>query len=332
MGGKLACELAVGILTGGISAASGRLAKQLADLPGLMRKIDDWLTRRNNGGDGNDGGEEVDTDAGPGTCAAPSSFPTGTEVLLADGARRPIELVRPGDMVFAFDPDDGSWAPRTVLNQWSYLDTDEMATLNLTDGSTVTATDHHRFWSSSSRTFREAEQLTPGEQLVTPKGTVLVGAVFVEPSAPTLVWELTVAVDHTFAVFAGDNAIAVHNQVCVTPIKARALLREALGTCQFVVKCQAHHLFGVVEHGSPLGKKLQGWGIDLNGQENGVWLPSEPVAGYEGAIHNGRHLTSYGDAVRNRLADATNRDDALAILAGIRKDLINGDLRLNNPK
>lgn len=32
------------------------------------------------------------------------------------------------------------------------------------------------------------------------------------PSAPTLVWELTVAVDHTFAVYAGDHAVVVHNQ------------------------------------------------------------------------------------------------------------------------
>ncbi len=54
--------------------------------------------------------------------------------------------VRPGDMVLAFDPDESSWAPRAVLAQWSYLDTDEMATLRLNDGTTVTATDHHRFW------------------------------------------------------------------------------------------------------------------------------------------------------------------------------------------
>ncbi len=89
-------------------AASGRLAKQLADLPGLMKKIDDWLTRRNNGGD-DDGGEGDDTDAGD-ACPT-SSFPTGTEVLLADGTRRPIDQVHPGDMVFAFDPKNGSWAP-----------------------------------------------------------------------------------------------------------------------------------------------------------------------------------------------------------------------------
>lgn len=217
--GKIGCELAIGILTGGASAAGGRLAKQLADLPGLMRKIDDWLTRRNNGTDGD--GTDPDGGTAPGTCAA-SSFPTGTEVLMADGTPRAIEQLEPGDMVLAFDAGDGSWAPRMVLHQWSYLDTDEMATLRLADGSSVAATDHHRFWSSSSRTFREAEQLDPGEQLATPTGTVGLTEVTVRPSGPTLVWELTVAVDHTFAVLAGPHPLAVHNR-CDPPPSADAI-------------------------------------------------------------------------------------------------------------
>ncbi len=102
--------------------------------------------------------------------------------------------------------------PRTVLNQWSYLDTDEMATLRLVDGSTVTATDHHRFWSSSSAPSEKPNSSPPASGWSRPRDRCRSDTVARGASAPTLVWELTVAVDHTFAVFAGDNAIAVHNQ------------------------------------------------------------------------------------------------------------------------
>lgn len=197
--GKIGCELAVGILTGG-ATASGRFANLLGDVNRFADRVRDWIRRGDKDGDG-----DVDV------CTA-SSFPSGTEVLLADGSRRRIEAIRAGDTVLAFDAVNGAWAGRPVLRQWSYLDTDEMATLRLTDGSTVSATDHHRFWSASRGGFEELEALTPGERLQTPQGPVFVDDVSVRPSAPTLVWELSVAVDHTYAVFAGDSAVAVHNR------------------------------------------------------------------------------------------------------------------------
>lgn len=199
--GKIGCQLAVAVLTGG-AAAAGRFGDLLGDVNRFVDRVRDWMGRRDGNGD-----RDIDVDLCP-----TSSFPAGTDVLLADGTRRPIEAVRPGDSVLALDPVGGTWAARPVLDQWSYLDTDEMATLVLADGSAVSATDHHQFWSASRGRFAELEGLMPGERLAAAGGRpVVVDRVAVWPSGPTRVWELTVAVDHTFAVFAGEHAVAVHN-------------------------------------------------------------------------------------------------------------------------
>ena len=204
--GQIGCEMAVGILTAGAGAT--RLRRIFADA-GFADRVREWMRRRD------------------GDACRLSSFPTGTGVLLADRSTRPIEDVRPGDLVWAFDPAAGTWGARSVLAQWSYLDTDEMATVRLVDGASVSATDHHRFWSESRGGFAAAEELSPGELLRTPAGPVAVEGVAVQPSGPTLVWELTVAVDHTFAVLAGPHAIAVHNErgECFDP-EVRARLEE----------------------------------------------------------------------------------------------------------
>lgn len=214
--GKIGCSIAIGILTDG-ALSSQRFKDLFGDFNTLRDKINDWMRRRDDSGDLPGGGCRL------------SSFPTGTEVALADGTRRPIEAVRPGDIVLAYDAAGDTWAPRPVLRQWSYLDTDEMATVRLTDGSTVTATDHHRFWSATRGRFTAADTLYPGERLQTPGGPVVVGAVREWPSGPTLVWELTVAVDHTFAVYAGDHAIAVHNRTCLDPPDAGTISRRLAG-------------------------------------------------------------------------------------------------------
>ena len=197
--GMIGCEVAVAVLTGG--AGSVRVAKLLSR-DGFLDSLRDF-ERRHDSDDGT-------PNDGPGACR--SSFPSATLVLAGDGNAVPIEAIEAGDTVAAFDPATGTWAPRAVTAQWSYLDTDEMATLALADGSTVSATDHHRFYNASADAFEELEDLSSGDELVTPTGRVGVESVTLWPSAPTLVWELSVEVDHSFAVFAGDHAVAVHNQ------------------------------------------------------------------------------------------------------------------------
>ena len=121
-----------------------------------------------------------------------------------------------------------------------------------------------------------------------------------------------------------DNGPATGN-------KARDLLRSALGENPYPVEGQCHHIFGVELFNTPLGKKLHKWGINLNGKDNGVWLPKYDYPGRIASIHRGRHVIKmYTDEVKRRLSIATNKETALEILGDIKSALQSGRLKVNN--
>ena len=141
-----------------------------------------------------------------------NSFPTGTQVRMADGSLQPIEHVEPGDFVLAADPVTGEWSSQLVLDQWSHLDDGHLATAFFTDGSQITATDHHRFWVESSGAWVELDDVAAGDYLLTPNGVTSVAATIIHPVADTLVWELDTAGPDTFTVNTGTSDVLVHNQ------------------------------------------------------------------------------------------------------------------------
>ena len=209
--GKIGCQVAVAVLSGG-----GPLGSHLAN---KADDILDWVdTRRDGRSDGNDNGDaDVDADSdrdGDGiNCGiGGNSFPTGTDVLMANGSHRAIDQIRPGDYVLAADTTTGAWTPREVLDQWSHLDDGYMATVTLTDGSSVTATDHHEFWVASDGAWLELDQVRPGDLLLAPEGVSQVADVEITEQEETLVWELDTAIDDTFTVHTGTTNLLVHNQ------------------------------------------------------------------------------------------------------------------------
>lgn len=103
--GKIGCELALAVLTGG--AAASRLAGVLGDVD----RVRQWVQRRN--GDGRDGAGAGATVAG--SCRA-NSFVPGTAVLMADGTVEEIEDVRRGERVWATDPVTGTTSGRPVVD------------------------------------------------------------------------------------------------------------------------------------------------------------------------------------------------------------------------
>jgi hypothetical protein len=119
------------------------------------------------------------------------------------------------------------------------------------------------------------------------------------------------------------------NSVLARGTKAREVLAGNLGKHSFPVDAQAHHLFGVELFDTQLGKKLQGWGIDLNGAANGVYLPKYDYAGRVASLHRGRTAAAYTDEVVKLLGRARSGDDAIAILNKIRDDLLNGRRKIN---
>ncbi|MEV0721057.1 polymorphic toxin-type HINT domain-containing protein, partial [Asanoa sp. NPDC050611] len=154
--------------------------------------------------------------AAGGTCPVGNSFVAGTAVLLADGSSKPIEAVQPGDTVLATDPVSGRSEARSVTHtirtdsDKEYVD----VTVSTSGGGrdTITATDHHPFWSATQRRWVDAADLRPGELLRTSAGTyVQVGAVRAY-HGKQVTYNLSVDDLQTYYVLAGDTPVLVHNR------------------------------------------------------------------------------------------------------------------------
>jgi hypothetical protein len=200
--GKIGCEIAVGLLTGGASATTGRFAKVFNKMDEFIESVRDWRRRRRNGDD-----SESDS---PWLCN--NSFLAGTPVLMADGSMVPIEWVEPGDRVVTYDTENSRWRSQVVLDQWSARHRGAMATALLGDGSRISATADHPFWVESEQQWVELDEVAVGATLLSPSREVEVDRVTrsMPATAPT-VWELDVAADDNFVVGNGSVAVLVHN-------------------------------------------------------------------------------------------------------------------------
>jgi DNase/tRNase domain of colicin-like bacteriocin/Pretoxin HINT domain len=211
--GKMLCEVALIVLTDG--AIGGEVAAEELGVEGAEVAAEEaGEVGAAEGGAAEGGAAEGDAAADElPTCA--NSFPTGTQVLLADGSHEAIDRIRPGDAVLAADETTGAWSPRIVEDQWSHVDDGVMATVTLDDLSQITATDHHLFWVANDGAWIELDAVQPGDLLVTPDGVTKVADVRLSTPTHTMVWELDVAIDNTFAVHTGTRDVLVHNAECV---------------------------------------------------------------------------------------------------------------------
>lgn len=95
-------------------------------------------------------------------CGEPggSCFVAGTPITMADGSTRPIEQVRIGDEVLAFDEGSGQLTTGTVVHTFVHPDTENLVVVN---GTLVTTTTH-RFYSGGR--WVAAERLAAGDDLL----------------------------------------------------------------------------------------------------------------------------------------------------------------------
>ncbi|WUN48805.1 ricin-type beta-trefoil lectin domain protein [Streptomyces sp. NBC_00306] len=146
-----------------------------------------------------------------------NSFPGSTQVLMADGSHKAIRDVRIGDMVLATDPETGVTGPRRV-DATIYTPDDR----NFTDitldsnngGGSLSATDHHPFWSEKGRQWRNAADLTPQDTLRTTDGASVRISGIRHWTGLSPAYNLTVDDLHTYYVLAGRTPVLVHNTSC----------------------------------------------------------------------------------------------------------------------
>ncbi|MFD5566344.1 polymorphic toxin-type HINT domain-containing protein [Kitasatospora griseola] len=145
-----------------------------------------------------------------------NSFPAGTRVLMADRTTRPIEQIRTGDTVLATNPLTRETLPErvdgtiTTPNDVDFTEVDVIGPNNTTG--TITATDHHPFWSQTANNWVYASGLVRGTLLRTPDGTTAQVTAVRYREAWQTTYNLTVHDLNTYYVQAGTAAVLVHNK------------------------------------------------------------------------------------------------------------------------
>ncbi|TDD40505.1 sugar-binding protein [Actinomadura sp. KC06] len=164
-----------------------------------------------------------------------SSFSPGTTVVMADGTRKPIQEIRPGDKVAATDPATGATRPQVVVDTVRSTGVKTLVAVTVdTDGArggktgVVLATGEHPFWVAGDiGRWVKAENLEPGMWLRTSAGAyVQVTALKTRVRPFQTVHNLTVANAHTYYVAVGTATVLVHNDDCLTAA-ARAAAADA---------------------------------------------------------------------------------------------------------
>ncbi|NTW38874.1 MAG: hypothetical protein HGA44_03130 [Cellulomonadaceae bacterium] len=136
------------------------------------------------------------------------SFAGTTLVLMADGSKEPIEDVKVGDKVVATDPQAGERVIRKVTHLWVHRDT--LADLVLANGTVLTTTEDHLFWSVTDQRFERADELAGGEVVLGDGGREATVVGFqVGTERDGLAYNLSIAGVHTYHV--GTDEIIVHN-------------------------------------------------------------------------------------------------------------------------
>ncbi|MFF1282005.1 RICIN domain-containing protein [Streptomyces sp. NPDC058299] len=145
------------------------------------------------------------------TACPVNSFPGTTAVVMADGSRKAIRDVHPGDRLLAADP--GTWHSQgEPVTRTFHHTAVGLIDITLNDGGRLTSTPGHRFF-VTDRAWTLASDLRLGDALRTPDGTerTVAGIRVRDGSAPQAVYDLTVSGLHTFYAVAGNTPVLVHN-------------------------------------------------------------------------------------------------------------------------
>ncbi|OSC70282.1 hypothetical protein B5180_25045 [Streptomyces sp. BF-3] len=144
-----------------------------------------------------------------------NSFPQGTPVVMADGTRKRIEDIRPGDEVLATAPegapaDSPFTRARPVLSRVVTASDKEFTRLT-TDAGSVTSTGHHLYWATDLREWLRADELKPGNRLLDATGRETAVAATDSFVQEQITYDLDVSGIDSYYVGVGESSALVHN-------------------------------------------------------------------------------------------------------------------------
>ncbi|NUV77831.1 polymorphic toxin-type HINT domain-containing protein [Streptomyces fungicidicus] len=207
-------------------------------------------------------------------CAKSHSFPSGTQVLLADGIARAIEDIRVGDRVAASDPQVRLTATRPVTNTFTTEGDNDFTRLSVATEhgpATVTATNNHPFWLADDQRWKNAGDLRAGDELRTPDGASVTVTEVRNQQGPQRTHDLTVNDLHTYYVLAGATPVLVHNSNGCVNWAANSV--KTWG-----------HTFKTHGAGAKTTKALTDRARSTNNQQ-GQWLDNDAAAEFLQGLH-----------------------------------------------
>lgn len=93
----------------------------------------------------------------------------------------------------------------------------------------------------------------------------------------------------------------------------------------------AHHVIpGNDPHAKGAREILKKFEIDINGPENGIFLPTDNKSIYKGIIHNTNHSPKYSKEIHIQLKKCKSREEVIDVLEKVKHDLYNGKLSLKD--
>lgn len=233
---QLAGEAVLGGAVGGVLGAGGAVllpalgagAFGLAGGAGLRTSV----------GMAGAGARSAARGGGAGGACGFRSFSGDTEVVMADGSKKPIEDVEVGDVVLATDPETGEEGAREVTHLWVHED--QLVDLKVSGGE-VTTTEDHPFWNVTDQQWQDSQDLDPGDLLHTANGaTLTVTGVDWNTVQQGTAYNLTVADIHTYYVLAGNTPVLVHNDGGLTPEQQRSLRSLQARSAEHQAKLDAY--------------------------------------------------------------------------------------------
>ncbi|MBS2545293.1 hypothetical protein KGQ19_00275 [Catenulispora sp. NL8] len=160
------------------------------------------------------------------------SFAANTDVLMADGARKPIQDVAVGDEIEDAQPGGAVEHHRVDEIHKTLTDTDfSDVTVSTRNGpKKITGTQNHPYYDLTAKAFVSAAQLKPGDRLQTDDAETVTVLVVRNYTSSMVTYDLTIDGLHTYYVVAGATPVLVHNSSsCFNSAEVGAGLPEYAG-------------------------------------------------------------------------------------------------------
>ena len=157
--------------------------------------------------------QDATTQAESCSIGAGNSFAKGTKVLMANGKKKPINRIRPGDRVLTGDAETRHLAtPERVEQVIIGHGLRHLVDVTIRD-ETIEATYNHPFWVTNDGRFEWATNLKVGDHLLLASGKIVPILRISRHDAITTVYNLSVSQIHTF--FVGNRSVLVHNSCSI---------------------------------------------------------------------------------------------------------------------